>query len=416
MTRRVFLKKYALRFAVALAMLGLIVYTFAHAMGFAVGSILTTPTRLITDTQITAAQAYLFRDEEILTSQQLGLVDTLVESGVKVGKNVTVAQVWTVSLSKDALSTAQLTLDRLNRALRILEQSEIKPGTMVSQAELYRTQAMTLYSEIGMAVEQGRLEKIPALEEEFLIALNRYTALAGKSENKDAIARQLLDEKRALLNDASPYAIKSERSSAVYYDGSFVDGYESMFSVDAVQALTPSSLDELLEQDPVLPSGQTVGKLVYGYEWYLALELSPDVAEGFRTGRSYQICFPENDDRTLTLSLERMSAQGNRVLAVFRSDEHPTDFVFYRVQTVEITIGESVGFYIPDAALQHQNGMDGVYVFEESTVRFRRIDIIYRGDGYSIAALPGENSLTELRENDILITSGSDLYEGKVYQ
>ena len=45
MTRTGFLKKYALRIAVALALLGLIVYTVAHALGFAMGSVLTTPDR-----------------------------------------------------------------------------------------------------------------------------------------------------------------------------------------------------------------------------------------------------------------------------------------------------------------------------------------------------------------------------------
>ena len=61
MTRSGFLKKYALRLAVTLAMLGLIVYTVAHAMNFNMGNVLTTPARRITDTQITSGEAYLFR-------------------------------------------------------------------------------------------------------------------------------------------------------------------------------------------------------------------------------------------------------------------------------------------------------------------------------------------------------------------
>ena len=94
MTRKAFLQKYALRFAVILAMLGLIVYTVAHAMNFNMGNVLTTPVRRITDTQITSARAYLFRNEEVLTAKETGLVDALVENGTKVGKNVSVARVW----------------------------------------------------------------------------------------------------------------------------------------------------------------------------------------------------------------------------------------------------------------------------------------------------------------------------------
>ena len=123
MTRKGFLQKYALRIAVTLAMLGLIVYTVAHAMGFAMGNVLTTPVRRITDTQITSAQGYLFRNEEVLTTAGEGLVDTLVENGTKVGKNVAVAKVWSTDVGGDALTAAQLKLSRINRAIRILEDS-----------------------------------------------------------------------------------------------------------------------------------------------------------------------------------------------------------------------------------------------------------------------------------------------------
>ena len=155
---------------------------------------------------------------------------------------------------------------------------------------------------------------------------------------------------------------------------------------------------------------------MYGYEWHLALELSPSVASSFRVGKAYGFTFPENDDATAKLTLTKLVVGEDSVLAVFVGESYPSDFLFYRKQTVEITVGESEGFYIPETALVTQNGTVGVYVFEESTVRFRRADIIWRGDGYAIAALPGEDSLTELAENDTIIVSGSDLYEGKVYR
>jgi hypothetical protein len=138
MTRTGFLKKHALRFAVTLAMLGLIVYTVAHAMNFNMGNVLTTPARRITDTQITSGEAYLFRTEEVLAAGTAGLVDTLVENGTKVGKNVAVANVWAVSMSGEELAAAQLRLSRINRSIRILEDSRLKPGTPLSEANKYR--------------------------------------------------------------------------------------------------------------------------------------------------------------------------------------------------------------------------------------------------------------------------------------
>ena len=182
MTRTGFLKKYGLRIAVTLAMLGLIVYTVAHAMGFAMGNVLTTPVRSITDTQITSAEAYLFRNEEVLTTSTTGLVDTLVENGTKVAKNISVAKVWSTDASGDALASAQLRLTRINRAIRILEKAQLKPGTPLSEANKYRAEYTALYREISAATNEGKLDQIPILEEKLLIALNRYVSLVGETD------------------------------------------------------------------------------------------------------------------------------------------------------------------------------------------------------------------------------------------
>ena len=423
MTRKEFLKKYALRIVVILALLGLIVYTVAHAMGFAMGNVLTTPVRRITDTRITPAQAYLFRNEEILTTEKTGLVDTLVENGTKVGKNVSVAQVWSVSQTGEELASLQLRLTRINRSIHILESSQIKEGTPLSEANKYRAEYTALYREISAAAESGNLDRIPVLEEKLLIALNRYVSLLKNSgeaeEEKEYLQtrlKALRDEKQSLIVGAEATEVKSETSSGLFYDSGYVDGFEEAFSTQALENLTPDTLHTLAESEPSFPAQQTVGKLVYGYEWYLALELAPSVAMGFRIDGKYRFVFPENDNAEATLRLTKMVAGENTVLAVFVCESHPNDFLFYREQTVEIVVGESEGFYIPETALVTKDGMMGVYVFEASTVRFRRVDIIWRGDGYAIAALPGDGSLTALRENDVLIVSGNDLYEGKVYR
>ena len=416
MKRTEFLKKYALRFAVTLAMLGLIVYTVAHAMGFAMGNVLTTPVRHITDTQITSAQGYLFRNEEVLSTDNTGLVDTLVENGTKVGKNVAVANVWATNATGDELAAMQLRLSRINRSIRILEECQLKPGTPVSEANKYRDEYLSLYREISAATESGDFSQVPVLEKKLLIALNRYVSLVGKTDEMQNYLQSLKDEKNTIIGGAGVTEIKSEASSGLFYDAGFVDGFESIFTTSTLETLTPNALHILAESTPSLPEGQTVGKLVYGYEWYLALELNPTVATKFQEGKAYSFTFPENNDATAKLTLNKTVWGDDTVLAIFVCESHPNDFLFYRRQTVGITIGESDGFYIPETALVTQNGVLGVYIFEESTVRFRKADIIWQGEGYAIAKLPGDGSATTLRENDVMIVSGNNLYEGKVYR
>ena len=110
-----------------------------------------------------------------------------------------------------------------------------------------------------------------------------------------------------------------------------------------------------------------------------------------------------------------IGSSDGRFAAIFSTEDSPAWFSYQRIQSVEITVGSSTGYYVPDSALVQNNGGDGVYIFRDSTVYFRRIEILYRGDGYCIVAEQGERGDDYLSLYDILITSGKNLYDGKVY-
>ena len=134
-------------------------------------------------------------------------------------------------------------------------------------------------------------------------------------------------------------------------------------------------------------------------------------------GEDYPFVFPENRDMELRLTCTQVTkGEDGRIVAVFSADEVPSDFTYLRRQRVEITVGTLTGYYIPQTALHTVNGVDGVYVFEESTVYFRRVEILWRGDGYCIASADGDLGEGYLALHDILVTSGKDLYEGRVYR
>ena len=178
MTRIAFLKKYIVKFAIALALLGLIVYVLAHAMGFLAGSLYTMPVRMISDRQITAATAYLFRDERVLYAEEKGIVDTLTQNGAKVGKNVPGARVYASALSGEDLENAQRVMDDLDRMIEILEQSVLDENTPISQANDYRAEAKKNYLFIREAITSGSFGAIASLEDTFLILINRYMTLS----------------------------------------------------------------------------------------------------------------------------------------------------------------------------------------------------------------------------------------------
>ena len=100
---------------------------------------------------------------------------------------------------------------------------------------------------------------------------------------------------------------------------------------------------------------------------------------------------------------------------MFEASEIPSDFAFFRTQRVEITANESEGYYVPESALQQKDGVSGVYILKDGIVRFRRIEILYFGDGYYIVSehFERKSEYAAMKLNDLVIINDTKLYEGK---
>ena len=85
MTRFAFLKKYFLRFAATVALLGLLIYVLVHVFASNEPP-MTTPAYLHTDYQIVGGEAYLFRDEQVLRTAEAGVINRFAENGEKIIK------------------------------------------------------------------------------------------------------------------------------------------------------------------------------------------------------------------------------------------------------------------------------------------------------------------------------------------
>ena len=415
MTRKVFLEKYMLRFLATLTLLGLIVYTVYHVFGNSSGSLLTVPVRRITDVQKVSGVGYLFRDETVLYTDSPGVIDEAVNSGSKVSKNVKLAQVWH-TYPADEIDSVQAILDRLNRTIHVLEEGTPPSDDTLADAEAYRARAIACYEEILASVRAGSWSGMEAMEDEMLSMLNRHAALIGKGESAPMLLEELRAQRERLLEGEST-TVYNETSSGYFYSRSFVDGLEQSFTAEVAKGLTVKEFEQLKMSEPPSSSGYTVGKMAYGSRWYLAVGFSESAKGLFEEGSEYEFVFTEDARKELTLDCVRVAEDsGGGLVAVFSSDEVPADMRFLRKQTVEITVDTCTGYYVPETALHTVNGAEGVYIFKDSAVYFRRVQVLYRGDGYIIAAENDEQGEDYLNLFDIMVTYGEDLYEGRVYR
>lgn len=117
------------RIGLTVLLFGLIVYTVYHAVGGSAGSLGTTPVRQVTDETVVTGEAWLFRDETVLTVPGTGLVNSLAESGTKVRRNTELATVWyPAGANSETIAETQQLLDTVNRQIALLEASLLPEG------------------------------------------------------------------------------------------------------------------------------------------------------------------------------------------------------------------------------------------------------------------------------------------------
>lgn len=414
MTERQFLKKYAFKFLAALCMLSLIVYTFYHAIGKSSSSLMTTPTRSITDTVILSGDACLFRDETLLTTERQGVVCELAVSGQKVGKNVPLAEVW-YGPAPEEQKNVQAELDAINRMLAVLENS-LDGSVTLSGIDAYRQKASELALSIRYEIQNGNWSATESLGFELLTYANRVLAVAGNRTEMELLRTQLQEQRAALLYGECQ-TLSNTAASGYFYGYRRVDGYEQLFTTEALKGLTVQNFESYATMEPQPSSGFAVGKMVYDYDWYLAVRIPVDASGELAVGQSYAVTFPEDGEAELWMECISLlpSEAGQASVAVLRSYEHPQNFSYLRKQGVQINLGETEGYYVPSTALYEEDGQECVYILEGNTVERRRIEIIYRGDGYVIATKQPADSTDYLRLNEMLLLSGKNLYDGKVY-
>ena len=221
-------KSYLLRLCAVIALVGLIAYTLYHVAFSSEGSLMTTPSRKVTDTQTLTAKGYLFRHESVLYAEVEGLLYSLVSDGTKASKNTPLVE-HRAQFSGGALATAQQKLDALCRSIAILEAGQSAVGAPLTQANDHRAEANALRISIKQMLGHTDRLSLAQSEDALLVALNRYAAVIGNDGAADALLNELRAERDALLSSPATVYYNTE-SSGRFYSRDFVDGYESLFT------------------------------------------------------------------------------------------------------------------------------------------------------------------------------------------
>ncbi|MBQ8250006.1 MAG: hypothetical protein IJY93_09065 [Clostridia bacterium] len=395
-----------------------VIYLGYHFLG-SLGNELTTEYAIqVTENDLALFDAYIFRNETVVYSEKTGGIGYAFPDGTKVKVDSILASIYGGDAATG--SAARNEIIAIDREIELLNESNSTDGLAVSDTKTLDSRIDSYYMAIRQNAEEGVYSGLTKRRDEFLTLLNKRQIITGKIESFDGVIEDLTEERDRLTSglDSINETVTAHATGFFY---STLDGYESIFTADQINRLTPEIFSSLIESEPESYDSHAIGKIATDFSWYIVLEATHSDLRSYNEGYTYDVIFPYNNDTKLAMKLSKVitSQTDQRVLLVFSSHESPEDFSFDRMQPVEVVRSSHTGYKVPISAVRlSEDGRMGVYILVGTTVDFRYIDVLLESDGYYIVAPRSpENDpeyYTKLGLYDIIITGGKNLYVGKI--
>ena len=382
--------------------------------------------RIKTVSETITADAYIMRYETPLySSSGGGSVVPEAHDGEHVKSGGLIAEVYSKSAPE-----VERRIDEIDEQIALFEKNKAEDRSVRSTDGVDEA----IYDTIGSIrrnAEKGDYADALSLKTGLIVNIKKRAVLTGEITDYDAQIDKLRAEKEQLRAQLGS-CLQTVYASGAGYFFSGCDGYADVFSADKIESLTYEDFAEMTASAE--PDGRdAIGEIVSDFNWYIACEMPKTDAGSLDELGKCDVLFSYSGT-TVRMTVERVIPQipGDRAVVVLRSGKIAEGFDYTRMQPVEITARQYEGFEIPSSAVRVVDGCEGVYIMDEVTIRFRRINIIHESDGVVICTGDPEEKLTIvnenadsasgadtdgyewIRQNDIVVVGGTELYSGKV--
>lgn len=366
------------------------------------------------------ASGYFFRDETVLTGAA-DLAEVLAAEGEKVGAGDPVARIYSSAGGyqiQQQLDEARSTLENLQY---ILSRTNESADTMALDDNI-----VAAFTGIRSSVASGDLTGLDSAASELrtLVFRRDYTY-----NGSDSLTAQI-DETQALVDSLSAQASAAYDTVLAPASGlysSCVDGYEGIFTVEALEGLTPSGLTALAGEGRTAPEGG-LGKVITSQGWYFACGVPVEETKNLYDGASVVLRFADAS-REFSARVTRVSDEENGMaVVVFFSQDYGPQVTALRAQSVDIITGRATGFRVPKRAVRvADDGTLGLYRVSGAQAGWVEVNILWEEDDYYLVAqapkldengeeaeLSSFEKASRLRDGDAVVVKGEEIYDGKV--
>ncbi|MBO4220422.1 MAG: hypothetical protein J5933_05825 [Clostridia bacterium] len=407
-----YLKRVLIAVLTAAVSVGIVAYLIYHATLSYRQRITTVPASYITEQESLSAEGYIFRDEIVFTSERNVAVGELFDDGDKVPVGSTMFDIYS---SENDLEISYR-IEQIDQRIGLLtESSSVGKNSDVAQIANNVFQSV---SEARNMIAENNVSQAISGRDQLLVQINRLQLLTGASRGFEDRIRTLEREKNALKSSLGDVVSSVTAPQSGYYF-SDVDGGEQLFTLEALDEITPESFDSIVSRYKNASVGpDCICKLATDYKWYLVVKTNQTESEKFTVGSYYPVLFEDSSGITMSIRLTQIidAKMTDSSLLVFFCSESPKEFDFVRNQKIRILTKEYSGYRVPRNALRMlDDGEIGVYVLSGSVVNFRKLNVCFETDAFLISADPEPDSEgSYLKQNENIITQGKGLYDGRI--
>ncbi|MBR6771850.1 MAG: hypothetical protein IKM29_00500 [Clostridia bacterium] len=361
--------------------------------------------RMATADEGFSVEAMIFSDEALVLKGRGQSCLVFADNGEKIGGGEDFAVCFSSDSAKEKyvrLENLRMTLDIVNGAKATKTDSAALKRLNSEISDIARTFSSSS-GQGGLISEYGEKEMVSAL-------LSRQLCL-GNANGINVLCDSLEAEISALEKETENGQLLSAEKSG--YFSAVADGWEQVVSIDRLLEFSFEEYEEAMNVGALsIDTDRVVGKMIYGYTWYLCTVTDSETAGYINPGKEIKVKIA-GEERDMSVLRKEYSPDGEKVFITMECRVPLSDISVERDQTVTI-IGQSFeGFRVPAEAVRIEDGVTGVYVLEGAQAIFKPAEILYNGDGYYLVS-GSETDRNRLFTNDAVIIGGKGLFDGKV--
>lgn len=348
--------------------------------------------------------ALIIRNETVVTADSSGVLESMVTENEMVRKDRHIASIYESEVDE----ATKKKLIHINERIKEIEEAKVSATDNFSDDYRVESDIDKKVGEMMIASKDHDVTKLVKLKNELGLLNDKRNALSGDSSKADSILNSLLAEKANLENSLTK-AKQDLFSPVAGVYSTDIDGFEKIVNEDSVKTMTPADFKSIMntkitEED--VEKSKVVCKIIDAYEWSVAVIVTQDEISNIKVGDTvYLRNHNFSEDAPATVRYISSPKNGEYVLTA-TSNAVCSWALDGRIVAIDLIKNRYSGLKVPIEAIRVQNEDTGVYTVVDSIVRFKKVNILYKGEKYVIVEENNAANGSLLLYDEVIISGG----------